>query len=1838
MKKILNKKNLIFVLMVLLMNIAMPVYAAPSTSVSINQLLNEKISGWYLLLRALALALMLVLLIILGIRVALKNSAEQKALLKTIIPDWIVGMILVFFIHYFMMGAITLNEAAVAKVESMGQSLSGMEEGQELSLYEAAISKAYEIKFTSGTIGMILYIMLVGYTCKFVVVYLKRYINVITLILLAPIVCFVYAFKKVISGKGTLLKQWFKEFIYNVFLQTLHATIYATLIGLTIKYSSDTETFIGAILTMVIFKFAFKLDKLVRKLFNMVGGSTAIPLTLGQELASDTKKIAKAAVNDVSSGSAGQATMSAILATTDKYKHRVNAKVTNVKESLRLENIDRDITELGKTINGEYKEVSAEAVAKEQEKINNAGVVGKSFNKLQGVIVNLPQNTKRKFDEMQKYLLKKKDEAVFYVKDLQSDVRAIKSIPQVIRQAKKLPQRINQIPKNLKNNKSRTVPVYNDYYEAVVDPEVNVDDIMKKIKLLVDMSVQEVTSAIIVAEGYQALLCDPKIGFAILAEENYKSMIHAEIPENERKIIKAVSRSERRVYKFGSFGNGSIKTITQSVTDSFMKSNSYMRTLGRVEKSVKSGELRFRKVDGPLETIKYTANAKVASKLQSRAEIAISSLHTFRSDATWAVNVNLLNQYEEASSKMTMDSFTVEELKVLESTGKIIRVNGATPEESGYIIADVNPMNSMAGEIVNEFLINNPENPLARKINDLLAQAPENEYVIKLSSFVIENQKSSIAQIFEYVNINEEGKAVIQVNNEIIQNNLFVYEQLISEMTLEDNLKKAELEDVLNRVISGENVSEKANVIIPLTDILTTAETTENMEKNIQMFIEKEPDSEISQQIKILLEQNPENENVLKICNYIVQNKEKPLSENINKIVVREDGSVVLQIPKEELKDDILLLEQITNNDKEKMAILSDIINNVKNESVQPEIINVEIPLMFTLDKIEPVPNVEQKVQEFIQSNPEDELAVHMQKLLEQKPEDKDLLKFCGWVIENKDKEEEDSLVEIFSKVAFNKDGELVIQLSSEELKQNVSIAKQVTEDYEESAAGIEDKMKEITEILKPEVLEEPTKLANIVDVEMKLPIPKSVFTSEDVVDISEMVENIRVFINTSEDSEKVEKISELLTENPESQELVILCDRVIRSLNNSDGEHTINNFDDKLVDSLNNISVDETGQIVLEIKGEDVPEKTEIITQVLEEYKKYTKVQEDIQQIADLINSEEKSAISDGGSFIVEEKSAISDEGSFIVEEKMVLTEVNETLSLDGLIGQIEEQQATNRLDEMLAKVVADTSVEYELVYNEARESKSELKYLTNEIEPQTLSFDSKSDKIYSNDTMKENDSSYSTFDEIMESLKDSSKQETTSSQDVVLYSNTIEERPVVENETTAFVNEESVSLNEVVSSATLNEVVTTSVNENVSTLESEKISKEKKFDNFMERLISGSSSSNTISDIIVSDESVPINVEIIESNTDVEETPKNDFDSLMDLITGKKEKTETSDLSKREKVVLPRASEKVKPNKLRITSNDKKEEQNQERLLAFYIYGEVKKPGRYLVKYGSKVYEAINNFAGGFTKEADKDAIAEKLNIPIDENITGISIPKKVVSKKENKKSKNAKKDVSTNEVAKDKNLISCYITGAIRIPGEKSMKKGSKVIDLIERAGGYTDEVNLKQLPQLEEELIDGQIVVIPKRTIEDEYADRGISLKKVEDIILSEYQKYKERIGITLSDIEKGKKHREIVLIKIKEVLLKKENIKLSKEELEERLDAFIEKQRQLLRKSKGKGRFISDATQIEHRSQIDLVKDMLSKQFSDEENVIIAVNPVAANKEKKRAQIVEQLKEFINLGV
>ena len=114
-------------------------------------ILKENLAMWYYIIRMLAMAIMLVVLIFIGIKMAISTIASDKAVYKRMFVDWIVGMIMIFTLHYFMIFVFTLNGFVVGIVEETAQSVNqaSLEQASKdlgLNLHDKLFSKDLEIR------------------------------------------------------------------------------------------------------------------------------------------------------------------------------------------------------------------------------------------------------------------------------------------------------------------------------------------------------------------------------------------------------------------------------------------------------------------------------------------------------------------------------------------------------------------------------------------------------------------------------------------------------------------------------------------------------------------------------------------------------------------------------------------------------------------------------------------------------------------------------------------------------------------------------------------------------------------------------------------------------------------------------------------------------------------------------------------------------------------------------------------------------------------------------------------------------------------------------------------------------------------------------------------------------------------------------------------------------------------------------------------------------------------------------------------------------------------------------------------------------------------------------------------------------------------------------------------------------------------------------------------------------------------------------------------------------------------------------------------------------------
>lgn len=229
---------------------------------------RKNVALWYTILRYMAIAIMLALLVVISIRMAFASLAEERALYKKMIMDWVTCFILLFFIHYFMMLVLYINETLVNMFKDFAMR---MNPEPERGLYETARSRAYDVKFTIGFSGMFMYMALVYLTVKYIFMYAKRFIIMVILTIMAPIIVLFYAIQKILFGKSKVFTKWMEEYATNVLLQSVHAMVYGLFVTLALKVSNTSLA--GFLLSFVFLNFLTKADSTFRKIFKFSSGS-----------------------------------------------------------------------------------------------------------------------------------------------------------------------------------------------------------------------------------------------------------------------------------------------------------------------------------------------------------------------------------------------------------------------------------------------------------------------------------------------------------------------------------------------------------------------------------------------------------------------------------------------------------------------------------------------------------------------------------------------------------------------------------------------------------------------------------------------------------------------------------------------------------------------------------------------------------------------------------------------------------------------------------------------------------------------------------------------------------------------------------------------------------------------------------------------------------------------------------------------------------------------------------------------------------------------------------------------------------------------------------------------------------------------------------------------------------------------------------------------------------------------------------------------------------------------------------------------------------------------------
>ena len=267
---------------------------------SVIYIIRKNVANWYYTFRNITIVGLLIVLIYIGLRIALSTIGSDRAKYTKLFVNWLVSFIIVFFIHYYMLAVILVNESLVGIVKDAmdkdhkpqqvevlrlveesnpdtGETEQvlrtvRMEVSTETSLYNAIFEKAYELKASQGIAGTIMYMFLVYYLLKFLFVYFKRLLTINILALISPLIAISYAVDKIKDGKSQALGTWMREFGENVLIQFVHALLYFIFVSIAFDLVFNTDL-VGAIVGFVFLNFMLKAENLLFRMFKF-GGST----------------------------------------------------------------------------------------------------------------------------------------------------------------------------------------------------------------------------------------------------------------------------------------------------------------------------------------------------------------------------------------------------------------------------------------------------------------------------------------------------------------------------------------------------------------------------------------------------------------------------------------------------------------------------------------------------------------------------------------------------------------------------------------------------------------------------------------------------------------------------------------------------------------------------------------------------------------------------------------------------------------------------------------------------------------------------------------------------------------------------------------------------------------------------------------------------------------------------------------------------------------------------------------------------------------------------------------------------------------------------------------------------------------------------------------------------------------------------------------------------------------------------------------------------------------------------------------------------------------------------
>ena len=252
----------------------------------------KSVNDFYSFFVKIAVVAYMVILLYVGVRILLNAGTDKQAKYKEYLWYWIEGILILFFFPYIMKYTIIINNAFVEYIynnkaiagglmqqpstQTAAGGMSGMESGVQGIINTLKGGTDYmSVMFKDGwekgwLVYAICFSVMVMQVLMLLIIYFKRLLIIVFLIVCFPFVTISYAIDKLGDGKSQAFGNWYKEFALNVFTNSFHAIVYV--IGMAFITELGKSAGRNWLLMIILLSFVSKGDEMLRGLFNLGKG------------------------------------------------------------------------------------------------------------------------------------------------------------------------------------------------------------------------------------------------------------------------------------------------------------------------------------------------------------------------------------------------------------------------------------------------------------------------------------------------------------------------------------------------------------------------------------------------------------------------------------------------------------------------------------------------------------------------------------------------------------------------------------------------------------------------------------------------------------------------------------------------------------------------------------------------------------------------------------------------------------------------------------------------------------------------------------------------------------------------------------------------------------------------------------------------------------------------------------------------------------------------------------------------------------------------------------------------------------------------------------------------------------------------------------------------------------------------------------------------------------------------------------------------------------------------------------------------------------------------------